>query len=412
VWLSLNFRGGKDDFTVFEEFVRLIPLSGTTTTGADVCQAVVRWLEEAGLDLSRLCGITTDGAPAMVGEKKGFATLLIKHLREQGHEQEIKRFHCLVYQEALCAKSMSMDHVMSVVIKAVNFVLSRARNHRQFRKLLDVAEAEYGDLTYFCEVRWLSRGKMLERVFLLRDALASFLREKENNFPQFEDPAWLCDLAFLVDITQHLNELNNHLQGKDVLVPDLLARVKAFEGKLRLWEIQLQQQNCTHFSRLASISPPLSACLRYATALADLRMEFQQRFKDVRACEKEMMLFSAPFSIDMTDVAESLQLELIELQCDDSLRSRFSLTSPKEFWRGLSSASLYPALVQEALRVASLFGSTYSCEQLFSRMKLTKSKTRAQLTDNHLEDVLMLSCSSITPDFVSLAKGKQHQPSH
>lgn len=75
------------------------------------------------MDLSCLCGITADVAPDMVGEKKGFAALPIKHLRDQGHEQEIKPFHCLMHQEALCAK-MSMDPVMSVVIKAVN--------HRQF----------------------------------------------------------------------------------------------------------------------------------------------------------------------------------------------------------------------------------------------------------------------------------------
>ena len=136
--LAIFFRGGQDDFTVLEEFVRLVPLH-ETTTGADVCKAVVSWLDEAGLDLSRLCGITTDGAPAMVGPNKGFATLLIKHLRDLGHEQEVKRFHCIVHQEALCAKSLNMVHVMSVVVKAVNFVLSRARNHRQFRQRMEVS---------------------------------------------------------------------------------------------------------------------------------------------------------------------------------------------------------------------------------------------------------------------------------
>ena len=42
-----------------------------------------------------------------------------------------------------------------------------------------------------------------------------------------------------------------------------------------------------------------------------------------------------------------------------------------------------------------LISSTDCCEQLFSRMKLIKSKSRAQLTDGHLNDVLLLSVSSV-----------------
>jgi len=409
--LAIFFRGGRDDFVIFEEFIRLIPLSGTTT-GADVCKAVTDWLKEADLDLSRMCGITTDGAPAMVGDKKGFAALLVKYLRSLGHQQDVKRFHCLVHQEALCAKSVTITEVMTVVVRAVNFVCARALNHRQFRDLLADAEAEFGDLIYFCEVRWLSRGKMLERVFSLRDELASFLREKGNPVLQFEDPAWVCDLGFLVDITRHLNELNIHLQGKDVLVPDLLAFVKAFKCKLRLWEHQLNQNKFTHFARLAELRPTPAACRRYAAALSELRGEFERRFKDVRACEKEFKLFSAPFDVDSVDVADDLQLELIELQCSESHRAKFALLSPMKFWHSLSASRAFPALVREALRLASLFGSTYSCEQLFSRMKLTKNKTRAQLTDAHLQDVLLLASSSIKPDIDSLSASKNHQPSH
>ena len=37
-------------------------------------------------------------------------------------------------------------------------------------------------------------------------------------------------------------------------------------------------------------------------------------------------------------------------------------------------------------------------------MKLTKSKSRAQLTDGHLNDVLLLSVSSFAPDDMSDAE--------
>ena len=57
-----------------------------------------------------------------------------------------------------------------------------------------------------------------------------------------------------------------------------------------------------------------------------------------------------------------------------------------------------------------LFDSTYTCEQSFSCMKLTKGKTRAQLTDSN-SDFGGYS-SSISPDFDTLSKSKQHQSSH
>jgi hypothetical protein len=148
--LTIFFRGGNEDFALFEEFVGLVPLSGTTT-GADVCNAVTSWMDSFALDLSRLCGVTTDGAPAMIGSKKGFSTLLVNHLRSLGHKQDVKRFHCIVHQEALCANSVTIASVMNVVVKAVNYVVAHALNHRQFRELLDEAAAEYGDLAYFCQ---------------------------------------------------------------------------------------------------------------------------------------------------------------------------------------------------------------------------------------------------------------------
>ena len=40
------------------------------------------------------------------------------------------------------------------------------------------------------------------------------------------------------------------------------------------------------------------------------------------------------------------------------------------------------------------FGSTYMCEQLFSKMKNIKSKIRLKLPDSHLDSLLILACSN------------------
>ena len=48
----------------------------------------------------------------------------------------------------------------------------------------------------------------------------------------------------------------------------------------------------------------------------------------------------------------------------------------------------FPALTKHAKIIASLFGSTYVCEQLFSKMNFVKCKTRTQLTDGQFDDAL------------------------
>ena len=75
---------------------------------------------------------------------------------------------------------------MKVFVKAVNFILSRALNNRQFQDLLTEINAQYNELLHFCEVRWLSRGKVLERVFDLREEIATFLEEKKLGAQNFE----------------------------------------------------------------------------------------------------------------------------------------------------------------------------------------------------------------------------------
>lgn len=93
--------------------------------------------------------------------------------------------------------------------------------------------SDYGDVIYNTEVRFLSKGVMLKRIYELKNDMQLFVvKIKEYTFPHFEDKEWMCDFAFLVAITQHLNDLNKQLQGK--LFTNISDKIKAFGSKLKI----------------------------------------------------------------------------------------------------------------------------------------------------------------------------------
>ena len=60
---------------------------------------------------------------------------------------------------------------------------------------------------------------------------------------ELSDDKWMCDLAFMVDLTKHLFDFNVKLQEPNHLLSNLLSNVKLFEAKLKLWQVQLERGN-------------------------------------------------------------------------------------------------------------------------------------------------------------------------
>ncbi|XP_061668281.1 general transcription factor II-I repeat domain-containing protein 2B-like [Syngnathoides biaculeatus] len=136
---------------------------------------------------------------------------------------------------------------------------------------------------------------------------------------------------------------------------------------------------------------------KYAADISSLVEEFQQRFRDFAAIEKEITLFSSPFSVDPDDAPDHLQLELIELQCDAEHRSRHQQLPLVNFYRQLDEGR-FQAIRTFAKKMLSLFGSTYMCEKTFSVMNINKSRMRTRLSDSHLRDVLRIKTTALEPD--------------
>jgi hypothetical protein len=180
----------------------------------------------------------------------------------------------------------------------------------------------------------------------------------------------VCDLAFLVDVTGYLNELNLILQKQGQFVHEVHGHVKAFCNKLRLLESQIKAKNCYHFPTLATHKSIPCNC--YGEELKALVGQFDTRFADFQHKDSTFAIFARPMDADVNNVPENLQTEVIELQADLVLKSQFNNIALTDFYKFYLVKEKYTNLRTFSRKIICLFGSTYMCEQFFSRMKYNK----------------------------------------
>ncbi|KAM9584366.1 general transcription factor II-I repeat domain-containing protein 2A isoform 2-T2 [Trichechus inunguis] len=386
--LAIFIRGVDENFDVSEELLDTVPMTGTKS-GNEIFLRVEKSLKKFNIDWSKLVSVASTGTPAMINVNDGLVTKLKSKVAMSCKGSNLKSVCCIIHQESLCAQKLKMDHVMDVVVNSVNWICSRGLNHREFTTLLYELDNQYGSLLYHTEIKWLSRGLVLKRFFESLKEIESFMLSKGKPVPQLSSKDWIKDLAFLVDMTMHLNTLNISLQGHSQIVTQMYDLIRAFVAKLCLWETHLARNNLAHFPTLKSVSRDESDGLNYIPKIAGLKTEFQRRLSDFKLYESELTLFSSPFSMKIDSVHEELQMEIIDLQCNTVLKTKYDKVGIPEFYKYLWSS--YPKYKHHCAKILSMFGSTYICEQLFSIMKLSKTKYHSQLKDSQWDSVLHIA---------------------
>ena len=81
----------------------------------------------------------------------------------------------------------------------------------------------------------------------------AFLHDHARPHHNLCNQAWLTKLAFLTDITKHLNDLNLKLQCNQKFLHNMLMSIDAFKSKLELFKNHLKIQNWIHFPALGEI---------------------------------------------------------------------------------------------------------------------------------------------------------------
>ncbi|GLV33545.1 hypothetical protein CBL_20268, partial [Carabus blaptoides fortunei] len=152
------------DFSSKEELVTVIPLEGTTR-GQDIFDVFKKFIKNISLPLYKLVSITTDGAPAMTGCRKGFITL---------------------------------STVMLIAFKISNSIRAKSLQRKLFKLYMEESNHEgCTEPLMHTDVRWLSRGKFLQRFHDLIDEIKQFLITRGDNYKILEDDSVLEVLAIL-----------------------------------------------------------------------------------------------------------------------------------------------------------------------------------------------------------------------
>ena len=101
----------------------------TTTKAKDVFDTIKEFFMKHQLYLDKIGSICTNGAPAMLGNRSGFAALLRKEI------PILKNTHCFFHRHALAAKTLplKLKKALEICVKVVNTIRGRALNHRLFQ---------------------------------------------------------------------------------------------------------------------------------------------------------------------------------------------------------------------------------------------------------------------------------------
>ena len=166
------------DFNCFEELLCLCTMKDRTR-GIDIFNAFKEKSNKANLSFANLECICTDGSPAMNGVREGFIGLLKKELP---HPESLIALHCILNQQNLAAKSATVGDIFNKVLEIVRFFRFNSTRHHQFCELLiNDDETDIVDMPFYCQVRWLSRGNILSKIFKLEQQIVSFYEKQKKH---------------------------------------------------------------------------------------------------------------------------------------------------------------------------------------------------------------------------------------
>ena len=329
--------------------------------------------------------------------------------------------HCIIHREALAVKPLSSDKqrktelesVLDIVVKTVNYIKcgGKAKSARVFQKLCEEMDSENVTVLLHAEVRWLSRGKVLTRVFKLRREILVFLAEKNHEYAiNLLDHEWVSKLAYLASVFDVLSILNTSLQGKSLDIFSQVGKIDAFKRKIDCWANKVSKNDFSPFlflneflSEDSEVEDTAEIKELVLEHLKLLKKNFNRYFPEEESEAFRLLKWVVnPFIFTLSEQ------ELLDICNDINLEEIFEKNGKEYFWIFLCKEGT--AIAKEALKLLCQFPNTYLCETAFSVLTTIKNKNRSCLKS--VDMCMRNALSNEQPRFTKIVKKIQEQPSH
>ncbi|XP_071397542.1 zinc finger BED domain-containing protein 5-like [Centroberyx affinis] len=336
----------------------------TDTKGQTIFNALYAHLQEKSIPITNILACATDGAPSMVGRYRGFTALLKEQV------PHVLTVHCVLHRHNLVAKSKSppLHESLNVAVKG-------------------------NCLARFCE---------------LFDSIVEFLEEVDAALGEKVSSS-RCDIMYLADFFEKMNEVTLKLQGNGVTLVQCKAVIHSLTSRLDLYKQSIGRRQFAHFPQLTKVSEALTddRLLIYIDHLRMVKADMEIRFRDLLNLDVPVWVVQ-PFQADVTECEPAVQEHLIDIQCDDEAQATFRTSGWGSMW--VKYAQRYPALWEKTRLLLLAFPTTYLVEQGFSQVLHMQSKYRNRL-DLMASGALWLKLTSLQPAVKKLAENHQAQGS-
>jgi len=234
-----------------------------------------------------------------------------------------------------------LNEVLSQAVKIINYIKNGALNTRLLKASRDEMGSDHQNILVHSELRWLSRGEVLKRLYELRKEVELFLIDKKRDLSHyFQDKKRVARPAYLSDIFSYINEVNLKFQGPDTTTFSAWNKFELFKKKLKLWLNMTGEGNNEMFQSYSdyimeaddfysqnSVSDIVAAHLKM------LLLSFDKHYSEHEDLRRQNTWIVNPFvEHRQTALCHEETFQLIELPSDKGLESTFNSMSNSKFW--------------------------------------------------------------------------------
>uniref|UniRef100_A0A8B9XEI4 Zinc finger MYM-type containing 6 n=1 Tax=Bos mutus grunniens TaxID=30521 RepID=A0A8B9XEI4_BOSMU len=373
-------------------------------TGFEIFELINKYIDSKSLNWKHCVGLCTDGAASMTGRCSGLRAKI-----QEVATNTVAFTHCFIHREHLAAAKLSpcLHEILLQSAQILSFIKSNALNSRMLTILCEEMGSEHVNLPLHAEMRWISRGRILTRLFELRHEIEIFLNQKHSDLAKyFFDEEWVAKVAYLSDVFSLINGLNLSLQGTMTTLFNLYNKIDMLKKKLKTWLKRTQENDYDMFPSFSdfssssglNMSSMAGVILEHLEGLSQMLNDCYPPEDDVRSGNLWIINpFTNHQKSNLTDLEEE---KLAQLSSDLRLQSVFKSMSVTQFW--INAKASYPELHEKAMRFLLPFSTIYLCDATFSA--LTESKQRNLLVSG---PALRLAVTSLIPRIEKLVKEKE-----